>query len=284
MSDSDPLYLGFDLSTQQLKGLAVTSDLRVVYESRYDFDADSRGFGIQNGVLTNDAEHEVFAPVALWLRALDVLLSRLQESGLDFSRVRGISGAGQQHGSVYWSEEGEGALGKLNSGKTLEGNLKDAFSHPFSPNWQDASTQAECDEFDEELGGPEELARVTGSKAHHVCFLVPLSFFSLATGGKSPSFLWLRPLSPLLSSSGPCTRLSCLSRALLLFNEKFHSNITPPLLTTPHSASPAPKSSASPARTPPPTPTPRASLSSPPSSPPSSSPTSPPSTSPTSAA
>lgn len=199
MSDSDPLYLGFDLSTQQLKGLAVTSDLRVVYESRYDFDADSRGFGIQNGVLTNDAEHEVFAPVALWLRALDVLLSRLQESGLDFSRVRGISGAGQQHGSVYWSEEGEGALGKLNSGKTLEENLKDAFSHPFSPNWQDASTQAECDEFDMELGGPEELARVTGSKAHHVCFLflVSMSFFSFATGDMTPSCIELRPLLPL---------------------------------------------------------------------------------------
>jgi len=169
MSDLSPLYLGFDLSTQQLKGLAVTSDLKVVYESKYDFDADSHGFGIQNGVLTNDTEHEVYAPVAQWLRALDVLLVRLQESGLDFSHVRGISGAGQQHGSVYWSGEGEKALGKMDSGKTLEENLKNAFSHPFSPNWQDASTQAECDEFDEELGGPEELARVTGSKAHHVC-------------------------------------------------------------------------------------------------------------------
>ena len=33
MAHQSPLYLGFDLSTQQLKCLAVTSDLKVVYEA-----------------------------------------------------------------------------------------------------------------------------------------------------------------------------------------------------------------------------------------------------------
>lgn len=37
----------------------------------------------------------------------------------------------------------------------------------MSPNWQDASTQKQCDLFDAELGDPETLAKVTGSKAHH---------------------------------------------------------------------------------------------------------------------
>lgn len=37
----------------------------------------------------------------------------------------------------------------------------------MSPNWQDASTQKQCDLFDSELGDPENLAKVTGSKAHH---------------------------------------------------------------------------------------------------------------------
>ena len=59
MVDSNPLYLGFDLSTQQLKGLAVTSGLKVEYEAKFDFDADSKGFSIHKGVLTNDDEHEV---------------------------------------------------------------------------------------------------------------------------------------------------------------------------------------------------------------------------------
>ncbi|MCJ1382805.1 hypothetical protein MMC17_005918 [Xylographa soralifera] len=167
MSNSEPLYLGFDLSTQQLKGLAVTSDLKVVYEAKFDFDADSEGFGIHKGVITNLEAHEVYAPVALWLQALETVLERLKDNGIDFGRVRGISGAGQQHGSVYWTEAGEHALQGLDSSKNLTAQLDHAFSHPFSPNWQDASTQAECDAFDAELGGQQQLADVTGSKAHH---------------------------------------------------------------------------------------------------------------------
>lgn len=168
MPSQSPLYLGFDLSTQQLKGIVVSSALKVEHVAKFDFDADSHGFQIKHGVLTNEAEHEVFAPVAMWLQALDGVLERLREDGLDFSRVKGISGAGQQHGSVYWGEKAEEMLRGLDAKKSLEEQLTDAFSHPYSPNWQDASTQKECDEFDAYLGGVEELAKVTGSKAHHV--------------------------------------------------------------------------------------------------------------------
>ena len=168
MAPIEPLYLGFDLSTQQLKGLVVTSELKVVHIAKFDFDADSSGFNIEKGVLTNKAENEVFAPVALWLQALDSVLTQLKRDGAPLERIRGVSGAGQQHGSVYWSAEAEILLASLNSSKTLEEQLPGAFSHPYSPNWQDASTQKECDEFDALLGSEEALANVTGSKAHHV--------------------------------------------------------------------------------------------------------------------
>ncbi|KAJ5199494.1 hypothetical protein N7491_011298 [Penicillium cf. griseofulvum] len=167
MASDTPLYIGFDLSTQQLKGLVVNSDLKVVHVAKFDFDADSHGFPIKKGVLNNEAEHEVFAPVALWLQALDGVLESLRKQGLDFSRVKGISGAGQQHGSVYWGQNAESLLRNLDSSKSLEAQLEGAFSHPYSPNWQDSSTQKECDEFDAALGQPEDLAWATGSKAHH---------------------------------------------------------------------------------------------------------------------
>ena len=162
-----PLYIGFDLSTQQLKALVVNSDLRLEYFAKFDFDADSHGFPIKKGVITNEAEHEVFAPVAMWLQALDNVLAQLGGQGLDFTRVNGISGAGQQHGSVYWGHEADQLLGNLDSKKGLEEQLSGAFSNPYSPNWQDSSTQKECDEFDAHLGSREKLAKVTGSKAHH---------------------------------------------------------------------------------------------------------------------
>lgn len=177
MASNGPLYIGFDLSTQQLKGLVVSSDLKVEYEAKFDFDAHSHGFDIKKGVMINKAEHEVFAPVALWLQALDWVLSNLKSQGLDFARVRAISGAGQQHGSVYWSHDAASLLQGLDKSKTLQDQLQAAFSHPFSPNWQDSSTQKECDEFDAYLGGPEQLAQVTGSKAHHVSLDISILFF-----------------------------------------------------------------------------------------------------------
>lgn len=86
------------------------------------------------------------------------------------SRICGVSGSGQQHGSVYWNERAEGILKSLDSERDLVDQLAGALAHEWSPNWQDQSTQSECDAFDAELGDREKLAEVTGSGAHHVSF------------------------------------------------------------------------------------------------------------------
>lgn len=130
-------------------------------------------------MLTNPEEGEVFAPVALFLEAIDLVLQRLKEQGAEFGKVQGVSGAGMQHGTVFWSKDAETLLEGLDGGKTLleqleggsKGERKGAFSHPFSPNWQDASTQKQCEGFNANLGGPEKLAQATGSSAHHVWLL-----------------------------------------------------------------------------------------------------------------
>lgn len=164
---SEAVYLGFDLSTQQLKALAISADLKLVTQTTFDFDADSKGYHVTKGVQTNESEGEVFAPVAMWLQAIDTVLRRLKANGLDFTTVAGVCGAGMQHGSIFWNHDAERLLAHLNPAKSLEQQLGNAFASPHSPNWQDASTQHECDEFDAYLGSPEQLAQTTGSKAHH---------------------------------------------------------------------------------------------------------------------
>lgn len=147
----------------------VQSDLQVVAEAKVDFDADfGQKYGIKKGVLTNEKEGEVYAPVALFLEALDLVCDRLKEKKTPLDRIKGVSGSCQQHGSVYWSKDGERLLSSLTPDQSLVDQLKGAFSNPYAPNWQDHSTQAECDEFDAKLGTPQDLANVTGSAAHHV--------------------------------------------------------------------------------------------------------------------
>jgi xylulokinase len=158
------------------KGIVIQSNLNVLHEVKVEFDAELAKYGVVKGVITNPPEGEVFAPVAMWLEAVDILLDRLRQDGLDCSRIKAISGAGMQHGTVFWSLHAEELLKSLDPDRTLKQQLTSeargvqsgAFSHQWSPNWQDASTSKECQEFDEYLGSPEILAEVTGSKAHHV--------------------------------------------------------------------------------------------------------------------
>ncbi|UKZ82357.1 hypothetical protein TrVFT333_010144 [Trichoderma virens FT-333] len=169
-ADNGPLYLGFDLSTQQLKAIVVNSDLKSVAEAKVDFDQDfGAKYGIHKGVHVRDETGEVFAPVALWLESLDLVLERLSQAmPVPMSRIRGISGSGQQHGSVFWSASAEELLKGLDAAKPLVGQLEKALAHEFAPNWQDHSTHEELVAFDAELGDREKLAEVTGSGAHHI--------------------------------------------------------------------------------------------------------------------
>ncbi|KAK1247951.1 hypothetical protein MKX07_000839 [Trichoderma sp. CBMAI-0711] len=175
--EKGPLYLGFDLSTQQLKAIVVNSNLKSIAEAKVDFDQDfGPQYGIQKGVHVRESTGEVFAPVALWLESLDLVLSRLSKAmhPLPMSRIRGVSGSGQQHGAVFWNASAEDLLGGLDVAKgSLVEQLRGALAHEFAPNWQDHSTQEELVAFDAELGDREKLAEVTGSGAHHASLPPP---------------------------------------------------------------------------------------------------------------
>ncbi|KAJ4162574.1 hypothetical protein NW754_013999 [Fusarium falciforme] len=104
----------------------------------------------------------------MWMESLDLVLERLAEAmPVPLSRIRAISGSCQQHGSVFWNGQAYEILHNLDPRLPLAVQLPGALAHPWSPNWQDQSTQNECDAFDAALGGRQKLAEVTGSGAHH---------------------------------------------------------------------------------------------------------------------
>lgn len=164
-----PLHVCIFADRVRRTAIVIKSDLSVVSEAKVDFDADfGAQYGVKKGVRTNEAEGEVYAPVAMWLDALELVLVRLREAGCPVADIRGVSGSGQQHGSVFWNARAQPALRSLDGARTLVEQLRGALAYEFSPNWQDHSTQAECDQFDAHLGDAQKLADVTGSAAHHV--------------------------------------------------------------------------------------------------------------------
>ncbi|CAN6674598.1 xylulose kinase [Trichomonascus vanleenenianus] len=162
------LFLGLDLSTQQLKGILVDADLNPVCHEKVEFDVDFPEYKTKKGVYVNNEKKEVQAPVVMWLDAVDLLFSRFKARGQDLSTLKAISGACQQHGSVFWNDKARQALNGLEAGKgDLKSQLEASLAWQLSPNWQDHSTATQCDEFEAEVGGKDALAKLTGSKAHH---------------------------------------------------------------------------------------------------------------------
>jgi xylulokinase len=78
--------------------------------------------------------------------------------------VLGISGSGQQHGSVYLNSKFEGILENLNPALPLAEQIEPALSRKTSPIWMDSSTSAECGEISKAVGA-KKLQELTGSPA-----------------------------------------------------------------------------------------------------------------------
>ncbi|KAI8981105.1 hypothetical protein BDB01DRAFT_860536 [Pilobolus umbonatus] len=156
-------YLGLDLSTQQLKYTIIDEKNRIVNEHAINFDRDLPEFNTTHGaIIKGDV---ATSPTLMWVKAMDKMLEHLKTSSY-IGHIRGISGAAQQHGSVYWNTRGMEKLQNLNSDKSLSDQLQNGFSITQSPIWQDSSTTAQCHVLEKCVGGAEQLAKLTGSKAY----------------------------------------------------------------------------------------------------------------------
>ena len=158
------LYLGLDSSTQGVKALLIDPVRgEIVCTASVNFGRDLPSYGCIDGVLEHPDPLVKHADPLLWLAALDLVLQRLKEAGAALELVKGICGAGQQHGSVYLNGRFSQLLASLNPVFDLASQLAPALSRRTSPIWMDSSTGAECAELTRSLGDC--LQASTGSPA-----------------------------------------------------------------------------------------------------------------------
>ncbi len=159
------IFLGLDSSTQSLKGVVIDSNSGSILASNsVSFGKDLPDFNSPEGVLPNRDPLVKHSNPLMWLSALDMLLSKLSSSGAPMGAVRGISGSGQQHGSVYLSEQAKNIFSSLDPRIGLAEQIAPALSRSSSPIWMDSSTSMECAEISSAVGG-ERLQQSTGSPA-----------------------------------------------------------------------------------------------------------------------
>ena len=158
-------YLGLDSSTQSLSALAIDIEAStVVLEESVNFGRDLPHYASPHGFLEDPDPQVKHANPLMWVEALDVLLMKLTGSGFDLSQVAAVSGAGQQHGSVYL-RSGIGEVAALSADKPLVEQVAPLLSRETSPIWMDSSTSAVCSEIAKAVGGDAVVTRITGSRA-----------------------------------------------------------------------------------------------------------------------
>jgi len=130
-------YAGFDCSTQGLSVVVLdAARRRIVFRDSLAFDEP---------FLASGDGRIVHASPPTWGRALETMLGRVAAQ-VDRRSLRAISGAAQQHGSVYCGETPE------------------TLTRGTSPIWMDSSAARECREIEAALGGPAATANLAGSR------------------------------------------------------------------------------------------------------------------------
>ncbi|HMF44329.1 MAG TPA: carbohydrate kinase, partial [Polyangia bacterium] len=145
-------FLGLDSSTQSLTALIVDTETGEVIDRSVQFGARLPEYASPNGFLVNADPRIKHSDPLMWVAALDLLLGELREAGVDLGAVRGVSGAGQQHGSVYLARSIDEA-GQWEASTALVDQVRPLLSRQTAPIWMDASTGAECAEITAAAGG-----------------------------------------------------------------------------------------------------------------------------------
>lgn len=157
--------LGLDSSTQSCSALVIDVDSgEVVAEASINFGAQLPQYNAPSGFIPGGEHGEVHSDPRMWLDALEMLLENLAKQ-CDLAKVRAVSGAGQQHGSVYLNDQWFERVASLNSNSSLSEQLAPVLSRATSPIWMDSSTGEECREIAGAVGGDEVVCSKSGSVA-----------------------------------------------------------------------------------------------------------------------
>jgi xylulokinase len=159
------LYLGLDSSTQSLSALVIdTTSGKVVLDESLNFGTELPEFGSPHGFLPHPSAQLRHANPLLWVAATDALFAKIVARGFDLGSLSGVSGAAQQHGSVYLKTRISDAAPWSEKAPLFE-QVRPLLSRPTSPIWMDSSTTSECAEIAAALGGDSALVSISGSRA-----------------------------------------------------------------------------------------------------------------------
>ena len=158
-------FLGLDASTQSLSALIIDTDTGAICANHsVVFGERLPQYNSPKGFLAHEDPRVRHSDPLMWVEALELLLADLVKAGVKLGSVRGVSGAGQQHGSVYLARSFD-TVGAWSPDRPLRDQVQALLSRRTSPIWMDSATSAECAEIAAAAGGDDRVVAITGSRA-----------------------------------------------------------------------------------------------------------------------
>src|SRR5687767_9871011 len=154
------LFLGLDSSTQSLSAMIIDTDSgQVVLDESLNFGKALPEYRAPSGFLEHADPQIKHSSPLMWVAALDLLLSKLKARGANLEAVAAISGAGQQHGSVYLKRPMSEVSG-WDASKSLVEQVAPLLSRETAPIWMDSSTSPQCAAIAEAVGGDAQVVKL----------------------------------------------------------------------------------------------------------------------------
>lgn len=151
------MYLGIDCSTQSMSGMLynpktgkIILDVSIEYKERFP----------QYNFSVNSETNECTANPILWVLALEELLNEFKHLGINLSEIKGISGAAQQHATVYLNSRFVNSWAWQDN---LANTIQPMLAIERSPIWMDQSTSQECLEITNKLPNKNYALQTSGS-------------------------------------------------------------------------------------------------------------------------
>lgn len=158
------MHLGLDCSTQSLSAIIIdAAEGKISYEASINFEEELPHYKTTHGFVRGTEPDEFFSNPLMWIEALDLLFTRMQQDGAPLDAIETISGSAQQHATVYLNQHFHWVLENLSPNLPLEEQFTDVFSRPVAPIWMDASTGDDCQQIADSVGSQRKVSKRTGS-------------------------------------------------------------------------------------------------------------------------
>ena len=160
------MYLGLNCAQRQFKALIIDSTSgKTIFSGAVDYDQDLPHRDTRDGITFDRNTAYSYTDPQLWIEALDLILERIVDEGIDVSKIKVISGCARPS-VLFFNDQLPDAISHLNPNLTLIDQLRPCYTSRKACISLDSTASSYKKEIEAQFGTPETIQLITGTRHH----------------------------------------------------------------------------------------------------------------------